>query len=443
MPILKVKRRSRVWKPRRWYPSYNTPFYNREIEREEVTKNTPVRTLIAQLRRLRLKPEHTTEFSHRREVFKFYIKTLYDQIRNHRPVKRLTLSLLSATAAYYEKKRRHVWRDAFKYLNHALPMYRYSEQPGYFTSQFRRDARAFVRTKPWGNLSNYTYLNWRHNISGLFNKQLKIVVKCNLFKQRPWHILPSSPWPFFTALVASATLVSLVLGLNTALWEPFSYSLPFLIFCMYAWANDVSHESRVENQHTPVVKRGLKLGFAGFIVSEIMFFLGFFIAQINLSIEPHVFIWSEWPPYGIQPVSPLGLALVTTAVLLSSGLTMTWCQTAFQARQGRDATWALAITIGLSVVFLIIQSLEYNVFATFNINDSVYGSCFYMITGLHGFHVIVGTLILFRIFRRLRAQEFRKVGESIGLTTGAWYWHFVDVVWLFVMTLLYITNSPW
>jgi len=275
-------------------------------------------------------------------------------------------------------------------------------------------------------------------------RRVQAIVQNNLLVNRPWHILPDSPQPIRTAFAACATLLCVVGSLHYDL--PAKYlglSLALTSYQMFSWGDDVSYESRHDGFHTSYIKSGLKLGFIWFILSEIMFFLGFFAAQINLSIEPHVFIWSEWPPFGIQPVSPFGLALVTTAVLLSSGVTITWCQVAFHNRNYFNAVVSLGVTIGLSLVFLVIQMLEYNYFAGFNINDSVYGSCFYMITGLHGFHVIVGTLILGKIFLRLTNNEFATRGESIGLTTGAWYWHFVDVVWLFVLTLLYILNSAW
>jgi cytochrome c oxidase subunit 3 len=204
---------------------------------------------------------------------------------------------------------------------------------------------------------------------------------------------------------------------------------------MYAWWRDIIREATFEEQHTSIVQRGLRLGMVLFIISEIMFFFAFFWAFFHSSLSPTFNIGGVWPPTGINTIQTSGIPLTNTFILLTSGATVTWAHHGVIARAKRNSLTALIATIVLASLFTSLQMLEY-FDAPFAISDSVFGSCFYLTTGFHGFHVFVGTISLTVSLVRLALNHYTST-HHFGFESAIWYWHFVDVVWLFLFITVY------
>jgi len=251
------------------------------------------------------------------------------------------------------------------------------------------------------------------------------------------HLVAPSPWPLLTSEAAFAVTVSLTAFMHGYLYSrTFLFSALFvLLLCMGLWWRDVIRESTFEGNHTAKVQLGLRLGMILFIVSEIMFFFAFFWAFFHSSISPAINIGAVWPPKGIQTLNAFDVPLLNTLILLTSGATVTYCHHSILAANRNASLESLMYTILLAILFTCYQYIEY-VEATFTISDSVYGSCFFMATGFHGFHVFVGTCFLIVCFIRLYFHHFTKE-HHFGFEAAAWYWHFVDVVWLFLFVTIY------
>lgn len=252
-----------------------------------------------------------------------------------------------------------------------------------------------------------------------------------------WHLVDPSPWPFVISVVIFLFFTGNVMYMHgyAGGGELAFVGLIGLLFVMFVWWRDVIREATYEDQHTFAVQRGLRLGMVLFIVSEVMFFFAFFWAFFHSSLVPTPPIGGVWPPVAIQPIAAAGIPLTNTLLLLSSGATVTWAHHAILSRSKRQAVISLMLTIVLSLVFMFLQGYEYCQ-ASYSISDSVFGSCFYMATGFHGFHVFVGTICLFVALIRLVLNHFT-VTQHFGFESAAWYWHFVDVVWLFLFITVY------
>jgi cytochrome c oxidase subunit 3 len=184
------------------------------------------------------------------------------------------------------------------------------------------------------------------------------------------------------------------------------------------------------------VQKNLRTGMVLFIVSEIMFFFSLFWAFFHYSLTPSVWIGSVWPPFGIKAISPWGIPLLNTIILVSSGVTLTFAHRALCFGKNKsDVIYGLLLTIILGLFFIMLQYYEFRN-APFNINDSVYGSIFFMITGFHGLHVIIGTIFLIVNLCRVTLNHFF-IETHLGFEFGAWYWHFVDAVWIVVYLTIY------
>lgn len=213
------------------------------------------------------------------------------------------------------------------------------------------------------------------------------------------------------------------------------FGLVYTIASMAIWWRDVIREATFEGHHTKDVQTGLRYGMILFIVSEVMFFFSFFWAFFHSALAPTVDIGSIWPPKGIVPFDPWEVPLLNTLILLTSGATCTWAHHAIVAGRRGNVIAALILTLILAFTFTGLQAFEY-IEAAFTISDSVYGSTFYMATGFHGFHVIVGSLFLAVCLARQVRYHFTKQ-HHFGFEAAAWYWHFVDVVWLFLFVAIY------
>lgn len=259
-----------------------------------------------------------------------------------------------------------------------------------------------------------------------------------------FHLVTPSPWPF----VSSTAVLSLAVG-SAMYFHAYKFGafisffgLMLVLFVMYIWWRDVTREATYLGYHNYKVRNGLKLGFILFVASEIMFFFSWFWAYFHASLAPTVELGSIWPPVGFDSLvclDPLGVPLLNTIVLLMSGVSVTLSHKAIRANNLYIAFISLVITIALGLFFTILQGWEY-ITASFFISDSVYGSAFYMITGFHGFHVICGTIFLTVCLLRLWNGQLTK-DRHIGFEFAIWYWHFVDIVWIFVYTFLYWWGS--
>lgn len=258
----------------------------------------------------------------------------------------------------------------------------------------------------------------------------------------PFHIVNPSPWPLLTAMSVLFTLFGFVLFMHfyqKGLFF-FVFGLLTLITCALLWIKDVVREATFEGDHTSLVRRGLRMGFVYFILSELMLFIAFFWGFFHFSLNPAAELGFIWPPKGIEPLNPFNIPLLNTYILVTSGAFVTWAHYSVLAGFRRQAITALIYTIILAVIFTLCQYYEYRN-ASFNISDSVYGSTFYMITGFHGAHVIIGTILLIGSLVRLVKHHYTKQ-QHVGFEAAIWYWHFVDVIWIFVFLFVYWWAFP-
>lgn len=253
----------------------------------------------------------------------------------------------------------------------------------------------------------------------------------------PFHLVDYSPWPL-TGAIGAITLVS---GL-VKWFHQYDYSLFILgniitILTVYQWWRDVSREGTFQGLHTYMVVNGLRWGIILFIISEILFFISFFWAFFHSSLSPNIELGTSWPPAGIITFNPLQIPLLNTTILLSSGITVTWAHHRLIENNHTQTSQRLFFTVLLGIYFTILQIYEY-IEAPFTIADSIYGSTFFIATGFHGLHVLIGTTFLLICLIRHLNNHF-SINHHFGFEAAAWYWHFVDIVWLF----LYITIYWW
>ena len=262
-------------------------------------------------------------------------------------------------------------------------------------------------------------------------------------KNHDYHILSPSLYPFLGAVSGFIVLFGSVLYLHGS--GPWMMLIGFLsvLYVMYGWWLETISES-FAGDHTPVVIIGLRYGFILFIMSEIMFFLVWFWSFFKHAMYPMGEMSpiedGSWPPVGIETFDPWHLPLINTLVLLCSGAATTWAHHALTHEDNReDMKWGLIIAISLGALFTAFQAYEYS-HAKFNFSGNIYGANFFMATGFHGFHVLVGTIFLFVCLIRVLRGHFTSKSH-FGFEAAVWYWHFVDVVWLFLFASIYIWGS--
>jgi heme/copper-type cytochrome/quinol oxidase subunit 3 len=252
-----------------------------------------------------------------------------------------------------------------------------------------------------------------------------------------FHLVDPSPWPFFTSIAALAMTTAGVQYMHGYSGGGFTLICSFIAInlCCMAWWRDVTREATYQGHHTAIVQEGIRYGMLLFILSEVMFFFAFFWAFFHSSLSPAIEIGAIWPPYGIAVFDPWAIPLLNTIILLLSGVTVTWAHHAIVAGDRQESLLGLIFTIVLGAIFTCFQALEYTE-AAFCISDGIYGSSFFMATGFHGFHVLVGSIFLGVCLYRQINYHFTKQ-HHFGFEAAAWYWHFVDVVWLFLFTVVY------
>nr|AGC22301.1 cytochrome c oxidase subunit III [Trigonopteryx hopei] len=251
----------------------------------------------------------------------------------------------------------------------------------------------------------------------------------------PFHMVDYSPWPL-TGAIGAMTLTS---GFTKWFYMTdttlINMGITIIMLTMIQWWRDITRESNLQGLHTKMVMTSLKWGMILFIMSEVMFFISFFWAFFSSSLVPSIEIGMMWPPKGIKPFNPMNIPLLNTAILLSSGITVTWAHHSLMNSNYQQSYMSLMLTVIMGMYFTMLQGYEYWE-ATFTISDSMYGSSFFMATGFHGLHVIIGTTFLIICLMRHTNKQF-SCKHHFGFEAAAWYWHFVDVVWLFLYISLY------
>jgi cytochrome c oxidase subunit 3 len=246
-------------------------------------------------------------------------------------------------------------------------------------------------------------------------------------KFNPFHLVTVRPWPILASNGALALVSSALIIINRTTKSLPLIALTLTIIIRYTWWRDIHREASEQGEHSRQVINGLKTGIILFITSEILFFVSFFWAFFHRRISPTVELGQNWPPLEINSFNPIRIPLLNTILLLSSGVTVTWCHHDIIKNNFKKAKMALSTTIILGTIFTLFQGFEYKT-APFSISDCAFGSSFFIATGFHGLHVIIGSIFLLISFLR-----FNKIINSnnhiIGFECAAWYWHFVDVVW--------------
>jgi cytochrome c oxidase subunit 3 len=275
-----------------------------------------------------------------------------------------------------------------------------------------------------------------------------------------YHLVNPSPWPlagsFFATVMAIGGVVWMkgLFGLpQHTLWL-FLLGFAGVLYTMFGWWRDVTKEAN-QGDHTPVVSIGLRYGMILFIASEVMFFVAWFWVFFEMalfqhhrtlsSIEEVRTAWATWPPHGVELVPAWNLPLVNTLILLLSGTTVTWAHHALQQGDRKSAKLGLILTVILGAIFTCVQAYEYHHILEHKYffggegaeNSGLYGSSFFMATGFHGFHVLIGTIFLAICLLRLMGKGMTPK-QHFGFEAAAWYWHFVDVVWLFLFAFIYV-----
>ncbi len=287
-------------------------------------------------------------------------------------------------------------------------------------------------------------------------------------KNHDYHILPPSIWPLVGSMSALAMAAGGIMWMREqpgGMWVFFA-GLAGVLFTMYSWWADVVREAH-SGDHTPVVQLHLRYGMILFIASEVMFFVGWFWSWFDFSLFPVPLEVTDgvativadavatWPPQGIEVIDPFSFPLLNTFILLLSGTTVTWAHHALihgQRGGAKRGLWGLIgvgendgvlkglwATVVLGAIFSAIQAYEY-AHAPFNFAGTNYAAAFYMSTGFHGFHVLIGTIFLIVCLVRAYRGDFTP-RQHFGFEAAAWYWHFVDVVWLFLFVTVYVWGS--
>ena len=269
-------------------------------------------------------------------------------------------------------------------------------------------------------------------------------------KHHDYHLVNPSPWPAVGGAAAFILAIGAVSWMHGGHWAVMALGFALVLYVMFMWWRDVIAEAHA-GDHTPVVSLHLRYGMIMFIASEVMFFVAWFWAFFDASLFSDEAIQASrlavtegvWPPKGTAIFDPWHLPLVNTLILLTSGTTVTWAHHALLNNDRQGLKWGLIATVALGALFTAVQAYEYAhaAFAFSRDNGgNIYGSTFFMATGFHGFHVLIGTIfLLVCLFRALKGHFTPQ--QHFGFEAAAWYWHFVDVVWLFLFACIYVWAS--
>nr|AZL93456.1 cytochrome c oxidase subunit 3 [Prosevania sp. ZJUH_2016031] len=254
----------------------------------------------------------------------------------------------------------------------------------------------------------------------------------------PFHIVTNSPWPIIMSTNLMNLTFSTTLLFNSSIYWPLIMNLSNSVSISIQWWRDVIRESTFQGFHNKYVFNNLKFGMILFIISEVMFFFSFFWSYFNSMLSSNVFTGLKWPPINIEQFNPLNIPLLNSIILISSGVTVTWSHLSLINNKKLNTIYSLTLTIILGLYFSYLQMIEYNQ-SFFSMADSTYGSLFFLMTGFHGIHVIIGTMFLWICLTRMTTNQLSMI-HHFGFEGASWYWHFVDVVWLFLYISVYWWN---
>ncbi len=257
--------------------------------------------------------------------------------------------------------------------------------------------------------------------------------------KQPYHLVDPSPWPIIGAFGGGATVLGIVLAAHLGSYWVLTIGTLITVVTAFGWWREVIKESRTAGVHTPVVRLGLRYGMMFFITSEVMFFVAFFWAYFHFFLFPEHVLGTEtpmWPPMGIHTFDPWHLPMLNTMILLLSGTTVTWAHYGLLKGNRGTMLTGLGLTVLLGLSFTILQAVEYSDAPFKFAGGGIYPSVFFLATGFHGFHVIIGTIFLLVCWFRAAKGHFTPA-RHFGFEAAAWYWHFVDVVWLFLFICVY------
>lgn len=256
-----------------------------------------------------------------------------------------------------------------------------------------------------------------------------------MISRQPYHLVQIRPWPLTGSLGALIIMYSLSYWFHVNKWLVLPFSLVVILLTIVCWWRDVLREATYCGAHTLKVQRGLEWGIILFITSEVIFFSAFFWAFFHRRLSPTIELGCIWPPTRIWPLNPFAVPLLNTAVLLASGVSVTWAHHGLLSKLNCELISGLLVTVTLGFYFTYLQAIEYYETA-FDFSDRVYGSSFFIATGFHGLHVIIGSLFLATcLYRAVLVHLSEK--HHFGFEAAAWYWHFVDVVWIFLFLSMY------
>ena len=263
----------------------------------------------------------------------------------------------------------------------------------------------------------------------------------SIFQAHPFHLVSPSPWPVYTSTSLLGLTCTTVLNMHTFFFSSllFTLTLTSLVYSMALWFRDIISEATYLGNHTSAVQRGLNMGVALFIVSEIFFFLAIFWTFFHSAVSPNVELGAHWPPSGIETVNPFELPMYNTIILLASGFFVTYAHHSIIHGRRKGALYGLVFTVILAFLFTTLQGKEY-IISNYTFTDGTFGSVFYFGTGFHGFHVIIGTAYIAVGLWRVLAYHSSD-NHHLGLETSILYWHFVDVVWLVLFVSMYYWGS--
>nr|AGC22353.1 cytochrome c oxidase subunit III [Paramastax nigra] len=252
---------------------------------------------------------------------------------------------------------------------------------------------------------------------------------------QPFHLVDFSPWPLTASIGTMTLVIGLVKWFNTLKLNMLIIGMIIILLTSFQWWRDIVRESTFQGLHTKMVSNGLRWGMMLFITSEVLLFMSFFWTYFHSSLAPTIELGLLWPPHGINPFNPMQIPLLNTIVLLTSGISITWSHHSMMEANYSQSMKSLFMTLIMGFYFTLLQMYEYWE-APFSIADAIYGSSFFLTTGFHGLHVIIGSMFLFMCWMRLYFNHFSNI-HHFGFEAAAWYWHFVDVVWLFLYMSVY------
>nr|QHQ98475.1 cytochrome oxidase subunit 3 [Quadristernoseta cf. longigynium XFX-2019] len=251
----------------------------------------------------------------------------------------------------------------------------------------------------------------------------------------PFHLVEKSPWPILASFSSLNLTTGLINMMHNNSYNILMIALTTVTLISIQWWRDILREATFQGHHTKKVNKNMKWGMILFIVSEVFFFLSFFWAFFHASLAPDIEVGMTWPPTGIVPFNPFHIPLLNTCILISSGVTVTWSHHSILNKNYNEAYTSLMMTIILGIYFTILQGWEYTQ-SPFTISDSMYGTTFFVATGFHGLHVLIGTTFLIINLLRMNLGHISQ-SHHFSFEAAAWYWHFVDIVWLFLYTFMY------